>query len=137
MTDLTNAMMIAASGMRAQGARMRIISENVANADSVANVPGELPYQRQIVTFESEFDRANGVDIVRTGDIILDEAEFPLRYLPGHPGADENGYVQAPNVNSLVETMDLREAQRSYEANLNMVEISRSMIARTIELLRE
>lgn len=135
--DLTNAMMIAAAGMRAQGTRMRVIAENVANADSVANVPGEQPYQRQIVTFESELDRARGVEIVQTGDVILDEAEFPLRYMPGHPGADEDGYVRAPNVNALVETMDLREAQRSYEANVNMVEISRSMIARTIELLRE
>lgn len=135
--DLSNAMLLSAMGMKAQGTRMRVISENVANAGTAANLPGENPYQRQVVTFKNEMDRASGEDIVRVNDVIKDQTEFPVKYMPGHPGADENGYVRMPNVNILVETMDMREAQRSYEANLNMIELSRSMVMRTVDMLRE
>lgn len=135
--DLQNAMMVSAMGMKAQGTRMKIVAENVANADTAANVPGELPYQRQIVTFKSEVDRAKGAEIVEVDDVVLDESEFRRKYMPGHPGADGEGYVTLPNVNMLIETMDMREAQRSYEANLNMIELSRGMVMRTVDMLRE
>ncbi len=135
--DLTDAMLISAQGMRAQGGRMKVISENVANANTAANTPEELPYQRQIVTFKTELDRATGVETVAVDKIVMDQSDFRLKLQPGHPGADENGYIRLPNVNMLVETMDMREAQRSYEANLNMIELSRSMVMRTVDMLRE
>ncbi len=137
MSDLNNAMMISAKGMKAQGTRMRIISENVANSGTISNVPGEDPYQRQVVTFKTQLDKATGADVVQVDKVIKDETEFPVKYMPGHPGADENGYVRTPNVNVLLETVDMQEAQRSYEANLNMVEMSRSMVLRTIDMLRD
>ena len=135
--DLQNAMMVSAMGMKAQGTRMKVVAENVANADTAANVPGELPYQRQIVTFKSEVDRAKGAEMVEVDDVVLDDSEFRMKYMPGHPGANAEGYVTLPNVNMLIETMDMREAQRSYEANLNMIELSRGMVMRTVDMLRE
>ncbi|MBN4051824.1 flagellar basal body rod protein FlgC [Parvibaculum lavamentivorans] len=134
--DLVKSMMIAASGMRAQSGRMRVLAENIANSQSTATVPGEDPYRRQIVTFRSELDRELGANVVRVGKPIQDQSDFELKYMPGHPAADENGYVQMPNVNGLVEAMDMKEAQRSYEANLNMIQVSRRMLSQTIELLR-
>lgn len=137
MNELMNSMSISAMGMKAQGERVRVITENVANADTAALAPGEDPYARQIITFKNVLDRETGVDMVKVDRIQEDhKTEFPLKYMPGHPGADENGYVRMPNVNMLIEVMDVREAQRSYEANLSMVEQARSMIGRTIDLLR-
>ncbi len=136
-SELLNAMQISAMGMRAQGERIRVITENVANADTAAGTPDEDPYARQIITFKNELDRNLGVKLVEVDDISQDnKTPFPTKFMPDHPGADENGYVKMPNVNTLIEVMDIREAQRSYEANLGMIEQARSMILRTIDLLR-
>lgn len=134
--DLTRSLQVSADGMRAQGARIRVVSENLANANSTGETPQDLPYRRRVITFRSVFDQALGVNTVRTGPVRETSGEFNRRYQPGHPSADAEGYVLYPNVNSLVEMMDVREAQRSYEANLNTLETSRSMIMRTIEMLR-
>ncbi len=127
---------VAAAGMRAQAARMRIIAENVANASSTGQAPGEDPYRRQIPVFEAELDRAMGVERVRMADVALDRSAFTQRYEPGHPAADAEGYVMYPNVSTLIEMMDMRAAQRAYEANLNVIDQARSMAARTLDLLR-
>lgn len=135
--DILNAMMISASGMRAQGTRIRVITENVANANTTGNTPGADPYRRQTISFKNEMDRQAGIRLVNVDDIGEDmEAPFNLEYIPDHPAADAEGYVKMPNVNPLIEVMDIREAQRSYEANLGMIEQTRAMIARTVELLR-
>lgn len=134
--DLDNAMRISAAGMRAQGTRIRVVAENVANSGSTAATPDGLPYRRKVVTFANELDRAIGVDTVRIKRIGYDNGDFQRRYEPGHPSADSSGYVLYPNVNSLVEVMDMREAQRSYEANLNVIDSSKQMVMRTIDLLR-
>ena len=134
--DLSKSLEISAAAMRAQGTRLRVISENLANADTTGQTPDDLPYRRQVVTFRNVFDRASGSETIEVADIIEDPGQFKRRYEPGHPSADEEGYVLYPNVSTLVEMMDMREAQRSYEANLNAIEVARSMINRTIELLR-
>lgn len=134
--ELIKSIMIAASALRAQSSRMRIIAENLANTDSVAQKPGDNPYQRRIPTFRAEFDRVLGAQVVKAGKPLVDKAEFPIRYMPGHPAADEKGYVKAPNVNGLVEAMDMRNAQRSYEANLNVITSARRMVQRTLDILR-
>jgi len=134
--DFLKSIAIAASGLRAQAGRMRIISENIANADSTASGPGSEPYRRKIPTFRSEIDRALDAQTVALGRVKTDPSEFRLKYEPGHPSADANGNVKYPNVNSLVEMMDMREAQRSYEANVNVITASRRMIQRTIEILK-
>jgi flagellar basal-body rod protein FlgC len=135
--DLIKSMVVAASGLKAQSGRMRIIAENIANAESTARVPGGDPYRRKIVTFEQKLNREIGAQTVTIGRPTFDKTEFKLKYMPGHPGADENGYVKMPNVNGMVESMDMREAQRSYEANLNLIQASRRMITQTIEILRK
>lgn len=135
--NLFNAMAISANGMRAQGERIRVITENVANADTAANVPGEEPYRRQLITFKNQMDRDAGVRKVEVDSIDRDmKSPFPEKFMPDHPGADERGYVRMPNVNTLIEVMDIREAQRSYEANLGMIQRSQEMVNRTIDLLR-
>lgn len=136
MSDLLKSLNISASGMKAQGTRLRVISENVANADSTALTPEGEPYRRKLVTFGSALDRALGVELVEVKRIIRDSSAFAERYRPGHPAADANGYVRASNVNTLVEVADMREAQRSYQANLKVLEASRTMLERTIDLLR-
>ncbi len=134
--DSFNTIMIAAAGMRAQSQRIQVVAQNLANSESVASAPGQDPYRRQIPTFQNELDRELGVHRVRMGDTIQDMADFGSRYDPSHPAADDSGYVQTPNVNSLIEMMDMRQAQRSYEANLNMISTARSMMMRTLDLLR-
>lgn len=134
--DFLKSMSIAASGLRAQSGRMRVISENIANADSTAQTPGANPYRRKVPTFASELDRSLDARVVSLGRIRPDASDFKLKYEPGHPAADANGNVKYPNVNSLVEMTDLREAQRSYEANLNIVSATRRMIQRTLDILR-
>jgi flagellar basal-body rod protein FlgC len=136
MTDMNAALNIAASGLRAQTARMKVIAENIANANSTAPNPGADPYQRKVATFGQVLDRETGTTGVKMTGIQKDRSEFKLRYDPTHPGADANGYVKTPNVNTLIESMDMREAQRAYEANLNVVESARAMMTRTIDLLR-
>ncbi len=126
---------IAASGLIAQNARIRIVAENLANADSLADTPGGEPYRRRLVTFKNELDRELGAHRVQVKDIKFDVAPFGQRYEPGHPAANAEGFVLTPNVKSLIEMMDLREAQRSYEANLRVIEVARTMLARTIELI--
>jgi flagellar basal-body rod protein FlgC len=134
--ELMQAMALASSGMKAQGTRMRVVSENLANADTTPSKPGEDPYRRQIVTFKNELDRTDKTRHVEVDKIATDNSDFRLKYEPGHPAADENGYVKVPNVNPLIEMMDMREAQRSYEANLGVIEMSRSMLMRMIDLIR-
>jgi flagellar basal-body rod protein FlgC len=134
--NLIKALMVAASGMKAQGSRMRVIAENLANSDSLATSAGGDPYQRKVISFRNELDRATGVAEVKVSRIGTDQAPFPKRFDPGHPAADAQGYVLLPNVNTLVEMSDMREAQRSYEANLNLVDAAKGMLSRTIELLR-
>lgn len=134
--DFLKSIRIAAGGMRAQAGRMRVSAENIANANSTASTPGGDPYRRKIPTFRTSFDRELQATTVQLGPVRQDQSEFRTRYEPEHPAADPRGYVKVPNVNSLVESMDLREAQRSYEANLNVVTSTRRMIQRTIELLR-
>lgn len=134
--DFLKSMQIAASGLRAQTGRMQVIAENVANADSTAQRAGGDPYRRKIPTFRSEVDRALEANTVTMGRTRLDPTDFRTKYEPGHPAADQNGYVKYPNVNSVIELNDMREAQRSYEANLNVIGATRRMIQRTIDLLR-
>lgn len=137
MTDILNALMISSQGMRVQGTRVRVISENIANADTTGLTPGADPYQRQTISFKNEMDRDLGFRTVQVNEIGLDkQAQFGFEYMPDHPAANQDGYVKTPNVNTLLEMMDIREAQRSYEANLGMIEQSRAMISRTIDLLR-
>lgn len=134
--DLRNAMRVAAAGMRVQGTRMRLVAQNLANAESTALQPGGEPYRRQTITFRNQLDRALGVETVTVARTGTDSSPFEKRFEPGHPAADADGYILAPNVNSLLEMMDMREAQRSLEANLNALSLARTMIQRTIDLLR-
>ena len=135
--DLATSMAIVASGMRAQTDRMRVISENIANANSTSKTPDGEPYRRKIATMQSEFDRAMDATVVKPGDPVQDMSDFRLQYDPGNPAADKTGYVKLPNVNPLVEIMDMREAQRSYEADLTVMEASKAMMARTVDLLKK
>lgn len=134
--DLFNTLTISADGMKAQGTRLRIIAENLANADSTASEPGGEPYQRKMVNFKNVLNREIGAETVDVDRITLDQSEFSQRFDPGHPAANEDGYVLLPNVNSLIELTDMREAQRSYEANLRVQQSSRRMLEQTINLLR-
>lgn len=126
---------IAASGLRAQQARMRIIAENLANANSTARTPDGDPYRRQISVFKPEM--IDGGQGVRMAKVELDQKDFKVSYNPSHPAANAEGYVKMPNVDPLIEALDLREAQRAYEANLNVIETARSMEMRTLELLKK
>ena len=134
--DFLKTLAIAASGLRVQSGRMRIISENIANADSTSSAPGADPYRRKIASFTSELDRSLDVRLVELGTTQTDSSAFQVKYEPGNPAADQNGNVKYPNVNSLLEMADMREAQRSYEANINVVTATRRMIQRTIDILK-
>ena len=116
--------------------RQKVLSENIANADSLGKAPGEDPYQRKVSIFRNILDRDLGMDKVQISKIDIDRSDFPKRFEPGHPAANADGYVLTPNVNPLVEMMDMREAQRSYEANMNVISTSRQMVAKTLELLK-
>jgi flagellar basal-body rod protein FlgC len=134
--DFIRTMMIAASGLRAQSDRMRIISENIANADSTAANSTTDPYRRRIPTFRSSFDSELQANVVKLGKVQTDKSDFVSKNDPGNPAADAQGNVKYPNVNTLIETVDMREAQRSYEANLNVIGATRRMISRTLDLLK-
>jgi flagellar basal-body rod protein FlgC len=136
LDDLNKSSLVAVSGMKAQAERMRVISENLANADSLPKTPDDSPYRRKTITFRNVLDKAAGADMVKVNKIDIDRSEFQRKYDPKHPGADSSGYVLAPNVNPLIEMMDMREAQRSYEANLNVVSVSKSMLSRTVDMLK-
>jgi flagellar basal-body rod protein FlgC len=135
-SDFARSMSIATSGLRAQAGRMRVISENIANADSTSSAPGGDPYRRKIPTFTSQLDRALDAKTVGLGKIAPDMSDFRSKYEPSNPGADKNGYVKYPNVNPLIEMTDMRAAQRSYEANLNIIGATRRMIQRTLDILK-
>ncbi len=134
--DLMASMKVAAAGLKAQSGRMRVIAENLANSNSTASEPGADPYRRRIPTFTQEVNRELGIKMITSGRIRLDQSDFGKRYEPGHPAADSQGYVKLPNVNALIEGMDMREAQRSYQANLNVISATRRMLARTLDILR-
>ena len=127
---------IAGSGLEAQSARLRVVSENMANAESTGATAGSAPYARKTITFDSEMDRAAGAELVRIKNIGTDRTPFRIEHDPGNPAADQDGNVKLPNVNILVEMADMREANRSYEANLQMMKQSRSMVMSTLDLLR-
>ena len=134
--DFLKTISVAASGLKAQSGRMRVIAENIANADSTADKPGADPYRRKVPSFNRRFDKDLEASVVELGRLRLDRSAFRTRHEPGHPAANEKGEVKLPNVNSLVETMDMREAQRSYAASLNLISATRRMISRTLEILR-
>ena len=127
---------IAASGMKAQSERLKVISQNMANADSVSAEPGGDPYRRQVVTFQNYIDKQTGAQKVKVDKIVNDMSPFEKKYDPHHPGADANGYVSLPNVNPLVEVMDMKEAQRVYDANLNMLKTAREMNSSVLDILK-
>ena len=136
--DLKDSVAIATSGLNAQSKRVRVTSENLANANTTSKTAGGDPYRRKTITFKNELDRASGTQRVKVNKIKEDTAsELGMKYDPSHPAADAKGYVRTPNVNSLSEAMDLREAQHSYEANLQVVRAARGMMTSTVDLLRD
>lgn len=136
MDPLVSSLKVAASGLGAQSERLRVVSENLANAQSTGNFPGADPYQRKTITFAAELDRLTGARMVEVSAIAGDRTAFPVEFQPGHQAADEYGYVKLPNVNILVEMADMREANRSYEANLQSIKQARELISMTIDLMR-
>lgn len=134
--DMMESLMISAAGMRVQGQRLRVVAENLANADSVSEVAGGDPYRRKTISFKNALDRELGMETVQVSKVGVDPSDFRMKYDPGNPAADAKGYVKLPNVNSLIEMSDMREAQRSYEANLRAIEVARTMLQRTIDLIR-
>ena len=134
--DLDKALSISARGMAAQTTRLRVIAENLANQDTTGSAPNVAPYRRKTVTFENQLDQATGETLVRVKQVGQDRSDFPLKFDPSHPAADKNGYVRTPNVNSFVEVMDMREAQRSYSANLQVMQVTRGLLTRAIEMLK-
>jgi flagellar basal-body rod protein FlgC len=135
--DFSKSMAVAASGMRAQTDRMKIIAENIANANSTATTKGGEPYRRKIATITTNFDHELNATLVAAGKPLADKSEFKSQYDPGNPNADAQGYVKLPNVDSLVEVMDMREAQRSYEADLSVMDATKQMLAKTVDLLNK
>jgi len=134
--DMDAALAISADGMQAQTTRLRVIAENLANQDTTGGAPGAAPYRRQTVTFGEQMDSTLGAETVDVQKIGSDPTPFPQRYDPSNPAANAQGYVQMPNVNSFVEVMDMREAERSYQANLGVMQTTRGMLTRTIEMLK-
>jgi flagellar basal-body rod protein FlgC len=134
--DFSKSMSVAASGMRAQTDRMKVIAENIANANSTSPVKGGEPYRRKIATITQNFDSELGATLVNAGKPLPDKSDFKSQYDPGNPNADAQGYVKLPNVDSLVEIMDMRDAQRSYEADLQMMQTTKQMMASTVDLLK-
>lgn len=136
MADLKDSMFIAGSGMQAQSTRMRVIAENIANAESTATTPGGDPYRRKTVSFKNVLDKKLDAEVVKVRKVDRDQSDFKLELDPSHPAADASGYVKKANVDTLIETADMKEAQRSYEANIAVIETSKGMITRTIDMMR-
>ena len=136
MDPLAAALKVASSGLGAQSERLRVVSENLANAQSTGATPGSEPYRRKTISFAAELDRATGGSLVEVNEIGRDDADFPVEFIPGHEAADDKGYVKMPNVNMLVEMADMSEANRSYEANLQVIKQARELISMTIDLMR-
>ena len=135
--EFSNSMTIAAAGMRVQSDRMKVIAENIANADSTSQKPGGDPYRRKVSTVSQSFDRELGVNLVETGKTVEDKSDFRSQYDPGNPTADAKGYVKLPNVDPLIEIMDMREAQRSYEADLTVMTSTKQMMSEAVGLLNK
>ena len=135
--SLRASLRIAGSGLEAQATRLRVISENLANAQSTAGVPGGDPYTRQTITFENTLDRAYGAQLVKVKQIGLDSAPYRVEQDPGNPAADAQGWVKLPNVDVLTELADLREANRTYEANLQVAKQSSDLMNQTVSLLKD
>lgn len=137
MSDpLISAAKAASNGLFAQSTRMRVLSENIANAQTTGKTAGADPYQRKTISFSSLTDEMNGVDMVQVDEIERDQAPFRTEYMPGHPAADAGGYVKLPNVDMLVELADMREASRSYTANTQVIKQVREIVSMTLDLLR-
>ena len=134
--DFDDTLKISAAAMTAQTTRLRVIAENLANAGSTANSPGVDPYRRKIVTFRNELDKATGNNLVKVNKVLPDASNFEMKYVPGHPAADANGYVRFPNVNSMIEMADLKEANRSYQANVDVIDVAKTMLSKAIGLLQ-
>lgn len=134
--NLTISADIATSGMRAQAERLKVIAQNMANADSISTEPGGEPYRRQVVSFQNYVDQESGAQMVRVDKVVKDNSPFEKKYAPNHPGADDKGYVSLPNVNPLIEMMDMKEAQRAYDANLNMLKTAREMNTSVLDILK-
>ncbi len=133
--DFVKSLAVAAAGLRAQAGRMRIISENIANADSTATTAGGDPYRRRVVSFGSELDKTLDSQVVKLGPVATEPTDFHSKYEPGHPAADASGMVKYPNVSTVIELSDMQEAQRSYDANLNIITATRHMVSRTLAIL--
>lgn len=136
MDELSKTQRIAVAAMKAQAERLRVVAQNMANANSVGQAPGDQPYRRQVISFRNELDRELSADTVHVHRVFEDMTPFPKQFDPSHPAADADGYVMMPNVNPLIEMMDMREAQRSYEANMSVIEAAREMSRKTLEMLR-
>jgi flagellar basal-body rod protein FlgC len=134
--DFDDTLKVAAAGMAAQSLRLRTISENLANAGSTASSPGEDPYRRKLVTFRNVLDQATGSKLVKANKIVTDASPFDLKFIPGHPAADANGYVRFPNVNSMIEVADMKDADRAYDANVDVIDNAKTMLSRAIGLLQ-
>ncbi len=135
--DYSDTIGISASGMRAQSARLRIAAENLANTETTGSSPGADPYRRKTITFKEVLDRNTGVSNVQIRSVGLDQSDFQMKYDPAHPAANAQGYVKMPNVSSVVEIMDTHDAQHSYEANLNTMQVTRAMLTRAINLMKD
>lgn len=133
---LGDTLYISSAGMRAESQRLRVVAENIANAGSTATTPGGDPYRRKLITFKNVLDREMGIEMVKVDKRTYDMSDFIPKYEPTHPAANEQGYVLYPNVNPIIEAMDMREARRAYEANLNVIEMAKTMLSQTINLLR-
>jgi flagellar basal-body rod protein FlgC len=133
---LTDTLQISAAGMRVQGDRLRVVAENIANAESTSTTPGGTPYRRKTISFENVLNKELGIQTVAISKRGVDMSPFNKKYDPSHPAADAQGYVQYPNVNTIVEMVDMREARRAYEANINVIEVSKSMLSQTLQLLK-
>ncbi len=134
--NLTVSADVAASGMKVQAERLKVIAQNMANADSISTEPGGEPYRRQVVSFQNYVDQETGAQMVRVDKVVKDNSPFEKKYAPNHPGADAQGYVSLPNVNPLIEMMDMKEAQRAYDANLNMLKTAREMNSSVLDILK-
>ncbi len=134
--DFSTSMTVAASGLRAQSDRMKVIAENIANASSTSATPGGDPYRRKIATQTNSFDSELGATVVKSGTPLQDQSDFRTQYDPGNPMADKQGYVKLPNVDPLIEIMDMKEAQRSYEADLTVMDTTKQMLSRAVDLLK-
>lgn len=136
MSDILNSIDIASSGMYVQNERLKVIAQNIANSDSTSRVSGGLPYQRKTISFQNVLDKEMGLEKVEVQKIGTDNSDFDKKYEPAHPAADKDGYVLYPNVSTLIEMTDMKEAKNAYQANLSVIEIAKSMIQRTLDLLR-